>query len=337
MLQVNAAIIYNIHELNNRMTGNGDSNRSTSSSFLRNSSEYDDSSKRKRSQTAAATAPQSVANSKNTQISLRSSSSFLELENKISKEVPQNRPNEIYEFMKLFGYKPERSIVQVHLTGFFRKKKYTPREIEQHKTATKRYGGTTFVVIGRTHDPSIMEMVVKPKKKNPYDNSPGYIGYLWKNKDPQKRAPHEIIPLDFTPIHLPYPTDWKNMFATKGFMLAMHVPSFLAKDKSKLTRSLYRIAKSRVDVKQEWKFLNELKNVIITESRQLEGFTDTQTTTKKEKEQKQEPTSRVPTKSKNKTIDDNEQEDPLRVLKLRLAKGDIDKKEYQELYNAISS
>jgi hypothetical protein len=318
------------------MTGNGDSNRSTSSSFLRNSSEYDDSSKRKRSQTAAATAPQSVANSKNTQISLRSSSSFLELENKISKEVPQNRPNEIYEFMKLFGYKPERSIVQVHLTGFFRKKKYTPREIEQHKTATKRYGGTTFVVIGRTHDPSIMEMVVKPKKKNPYDNSPGYIGYLWKNKDPQKRAPHEIIPLDFTPIHLPYPTDWKNMFATKGFMLAMHVPSFLAKDKSKLTRSLYRIAKSRVDVKQEWKFLNELKNVIITESRQLEGFTDTQTTTKKEKEQKQEPTSKVP-KSKNKTIDDNERQDPLRVLKLRLAKGNIDKKEYQELYNAISS
>jgi len=320
------------------LTGNGDSNRSSPSPSLRNSSEYDDSSERKRNQPAAtATAPQAVANSKNTQISSRSSSSFLELENKISKEVPQNRPNEIYEFMKLFGYKPERSIVQVHLTGFFRKKKYTPREIEQHKTATKRYGGTTFVVIGRTHDPSIMEMVVKPRKKNPYDNSPGYIGYLWKNKDPQKRAPHEIIPLDFTPIHLPYPTDWKNMFATKGFMLAMHVPSFLAKDKSKLTRSLYRIAKSRVDVKQEWKFLNELKNVIITESRQLEGFTDTQTTTKKEKEQKQEPTSRVPTKSKNKTIDDNERQDPLRVLKLRLAKGDIDKKEYQELYNAISS
>jgi hypothetical protein len=260
----------------------------------------------------------------------------LELENKISKEVPQNRPNEIYEFMKLFGYKPERSIVQVHLTGFFRKKKYTPREIEQHKTATKRYGGTTFVVIGRTHDPSIMEMVVKPKKKNPYDNSPGYIGYLWKNKDPQKRAPHEIIPLDFTPIHLPYPRDWKNMFATKGFMLAMHVPSFLAKDKSKLTRSLYRIGKSSVDVKQEWKFLNDLKNV-ITASRQLERSTDTQTTTKKEKDEKQESTTNVPRKSKNKIIDDNEQEDPLRVIKLRLAKGEIDKKEYQELYNAISS
>jgi hypothetical protein len=123
------------------------------------------------------------------------------------------------------------------------------------------------------------------------------------------------------------------MFATKGFMLAMHVPSFLAKDKSKLTRSLYRIGKSRVDIKQEWKFLNDLKNV-ITASRQLEGFTDTQTTTKKEKEQKQAPTE-VSTIS-NKAID-NERQDPLRVLKLRLAKGDIDKKEYQELYNAISS
>ena len=93
--------------------------------------------------TKRATTPQSVDGSKTT-ISL-ASSSFLELENKISKEVPQNRRDEIYEFMKLFGYKPERSIVQVHLTGFFRKKKYTPREIEQHKTATKRYGSTTFV------------------------------------------------------------------------------------------------------------------------------------------------------------------------------------------------
>lgn len=303
------------------MTGNGNSSRSSSS--LKNYQEG------------------IVAGSKTT-ISLpstsSSSSSFLEVENKISNEVPQKRRNEIYEFMKLFGYKPERSIVQVHLTGFFKKKKYTPREIEQHKTTIKRYGGTTFVVIGRTHDPSIMEMVVKPKKKNPYDNSPGYIGYLWKNKDAQKRAPHEIIPLDFTPIHLPYPTDWKNMFATKGFMLAMHVPSFLAKDKSKLTRALYRIGKSRVDIKQEWSFLNELKNIITT-FRQEDASIDTQTITKTktENEQKQHST-RVSKKSKNKTIgDDDEQQDPIRVLKLRLAKGEIDKKEYQELYNAISS
>jgi len=116
-------------------------------------------------------------------------------------------------------------------------------------------------------------------------------------------------------------------------MLAMHVPSFLAKDKSKLTRSLYRIGKNRVDIKQEWKFLNELKNV-ITASRQLERSTDTARSAKTEK-QKQALTE-VSTIS-NKSIDDNERQDPLRVLKLRLAKGEIDKKEYQELYNAISS
>lgn len=87
------------------------------------------------------------------------------------------------------------------------------------------------------HDPSIMNNIVTPSKKDPYGRSPGYIGYLWKNKDSQKRPPHEVIPLDFTPIHLPYPTEWKNMFATKGFMLSLHVPASFVKEKYKLTRA----------------------------------------------------------------------------------------------------
>src|SRR5690348_6841236 len=76
------------------------------------------------------------------------------------------------------------------------------------------------------------------------------------------------------------------MFATKGFMLAMHVPSFLAKDKNKLARALYRIGKSRVDIKQEWSFLNELKNIITT-FRQEDASIDTQTITKTETENEQ--------------------------------------------------
>ncbi|MGB8024244.1 MAG: hypothetical protein WCF06_08000 [Nitrososphaeraceae archaeon] len=87
-----------------------------------------------------------------------------------------------------------------------------------------------------------------------------------------------------------------------------------------------------MDVKQEWKFLNDLK--ILLPFRQLERSTDTAGSAKTE-EQKQAPTQ-VSTIS-NKAIHDNERQDPLRVLKLRLAKGEIDKKEYQELYNAISS
>ena len=250
------------------------------------------------------------------------SSSVLQVENRISSEIPQYRRNEIYEYMKLFGYKPDRTIIQVHITGFFRKKKYSPKDIERQRATTKRYGGTTFTVIGRTHDPSIINNVIKPKKKNPYDQSPGYVGYLWKNKDIQKRSPHEIIPLDFTPIHLPYPTDWKNMFATKGFMLALHVPSSLAKDKNKITRALYRIGKSRVDVKKEWNFINELRNIILYTQH---GFEHTQ------------PTSTISTnsiKSKQQAI---APEDPLHVLKMRLAKGDIDKKEYDNLYKTIAS
>src|ERR687890_1559234 len=179
-----------------------------------------------------------------------------------SSQVSDNRRNEIHEYLKLFGYKPDKTIIQVHITGFFRKKGQQPgqKEKERHIAAVKRYGGTSFVIVGRTHDPSIIENVVKPKKKNPLDTSPGYVGYLGKNKDPQKRAPHDVLPLDFTPIHLPYPTDWKNIFATKGFMLALHVPASFAKDKSRLTRALYRLGKSGiVDVKNEWTFLNEIR------------------------------------------------------------------------------
>ena len=180
----------------------------------------------------------------------------------ISSQVFYNRRYEIHEYLKLFGYKVDKTIIQVHITGFFRKKgqQASQKQKGRQALAIKRYGGTSFIIVGRTHDPSIMESVIKPRKKNPQDTSPGYIGYLWKNKDPEKRAPHEVIPLDFTPINLPYPTEWKNMFATKGFMLALHVPSSFARHKNRLTRALYRVGKSAtIDVKGEWTFLNDIK------------------------------------------------------------------------------
>ncbi len=57
------------------------------------------------------------------------------------------------------------------------------RELEQKTKAVKRYGGTSFIVIERTYDPSIIENTIKPKNKEPLESSPGYIGYLWKGKD----------------------------------------------------------------------------------------------------------------------------------------------------------
>jgi hypothetical protein len=279
----------------------------------------------------------SVYNNDNKRKAVASASSMttslLDFKDLISKEVPQNRRQEIYEYMSLFGYKPDKTIIQVHITGFFRKKNYSQREIEQHKAAVKRYGGTTFVVIGRTHDPSIIDILIKPKKKSPYDSSPGYLGYLWKNKDPQKRAPHNVMPLDFTPVHLPYPVDWKNRFATKGFMIALHVPSSFARSKNRLTRALYRIGKTRVDVKKEWNFLDELKNLnYMQEARYIENNEDIQNDTVQATS-----TSNPTIRRGNVKNEHIEVGDPLRILKLRLAKGEITKNEYNELYSAISS
>lgn len=224
-------------------------------------------------------------------------SAITEVERVVSSQVPPNRQHEILEYLKLFGYKPDRTIIQVHVAGFFNKKRTTGREAEKRQASAKRYGGTTFVIVGRTHDPAIMDLVAKPKKK-PGQASPGYVGYLWKNKDSENRAPHEVIPLDFTPIHLSYPQDWKDMFATKGFMLAMHVPASFAKNKNRLTRALYRVGKT-ADVKKQWNFIDEIRG---------SGYEQTQ-----------------------------QAEDPLNILKVRLAKGEITKEYYEKLRQTLAA
>jgi hypothetical protein len=36
----------------------------------------------------------------------------------VAGQVPLNRQEEILDYLKLFGYKPDRTILQVHLAGF---------------------------------------------------------------------------------------------------------------------------------------------------------------------------------------------------------------------------
>jgi Short C-terminal domain len=225
-----------------------------------------------------------------------SSSTVAEAEHIVADQVTYNRRAEILEYLKLFGYKPDKTILQVHIVGFFNKRRVKARSVEQREAASRRYGGTTFVVVGRTHDPSIMDLVIKPKKKRE-ETSPGYVGYLWKSKDPQKKAPHEVIPLDFTPIHVPYPADWKNIFATKGFMVALHVPAWFAKHKNKLSQALYRAGKN-ADVKKPWDFIEEIRS----------SGNEQQAT-----------------------------EDPLSILKIRLAKGEISPQEYEKLRQTLTT
>jgi hypothetical protein len=226
----------------------------------------------------------------------QTASTITEAERIVAAQVTSNRQAEILEYLKLFGYKPDKTILQVHIAGFFNKRRVSTKAVEQRETSARRYGGRTFVVVGRTHDPSIMDLVLKPKSKRE-TTSPGYVGYLWKNKDPQNKAPHEVVPLDFTPTHVPYPEDWKNMFATKGFMLALHVPASFAKDKNKLLRALYRAGK-RVDVRKKWDFIEEIKS---SSYGQQQGA-----------------------------------EDPLNILKIRLAKGEISQQEYEKLHQTMT-
>jgi hypothetical protein len=58
----------------------------------------------------------------------------------VSKQVSAKRRNEICEYLKLFGYK---TIIQVHVTGFFRRKgqQADQKEKARKAAAIKRYGG----------------------------------------------------------------------------------------------------------------------------------------------------------------------------------------------------
>src|SRR3712207_8001469 len=94
-----------------------------------------------------------------------SSSIIAEAEHIVADHVSYNRRAEILEYLKLFGYKPDKTILQVHIVGFFNKRRVNSRSVEQREAASRRYGGTTFVVVGRTHDPSIMDLVIRPRKK----------------------------------------------------------------------------------------------------------------------------------------------------------------------------
>ncbi len=175
----------------------------------------------------------------------------------VEQQVPENRREEIKEYLKLFGYKPERTILQVHVAGIFGHRTRVPAQMEKKAAAEARYGGTTFTVVGRTHDPTIARNLIPPKKSREEPN-PGYLGYLFKEKDKDEKPPDELLPLDFVPADLNYPQDWKQTFATKGYLVVMHVPSNFAQGKNEVHRRLRRI-KGAVDVKKDWEFLGELK------------------------------------------------------------------------------
>jgi hypothetical protein len=87
------------------------------------------------------------------------------------------------------------------------------------------------------------------------------------------------------------------MFATKGFLVALHVPASFAKHKNKLLRALYPAGK-KADVRKPWDFIEEIRS---------SGYGQ------------------------------QAAEDPLSILKIRLAKGEISPQEYEKLRHTLTT
>ena len=58
----------------------------------------------------------------------------------------------------------------------------------------KKHGGTTFVVVGRTHDPSIMDSVIKPKRKE-MKRAPGMSAICGRARILRKERPMKLFRL----------------------------------------------------------------------------------------------------------------------------------------------
>lgn len=173
----------------------------------------------------------------------------------VGEQVPANRRAEIERYLGLFGYKPERTILQVHEAGSFGRGSPGRPQPAKRGGAAARNKGRTFTVVGRTHDPSFLRHLAPPKKG---DGNPGYQGYLFAGKDEGGLAPHDVLPLDFVPNGMVYPGDWRSLFGTPGYLITMHVPSDFAPRKNELLRRLRRIG-GAMDVKKEWTFFDELE------------------------------------------------------------------------------
>lgn len=185
------------------------------------------------------------------------SAQILTAEQDIAREVPRNRREEIARYLRLFGYKPERTILQVHAAGSFGKKRYTQAEAKRRESALKRYGAPTFTVLGRTHDPAIKINLIPPRKKDG-DSTEGYLGYLFAGKDAELRPPDSFVPLDFTPMSLHYPERWKEELGRKAYLIAMHVPSDFAVAKNEVHRVLRRLS-SGIEIRERWAFIDKLE------------------------------------------------------------------------------
>jgi hypothetical protein len=171
-------------------------------------------------------------------------------------QVPPERRREIGLYLELFGYKPDRTILQVHVAGSFGRRPQSPRETGRREAAASRYGGRTFTVVGSSHDPSMVVNLIPPRRSR--EANPGYVGYLFAAKDEEGKPPHELLPLDLVPSGMTYPADWKSLFATKGYLIAMHVPTSFAPFKNELLRRLRRVG-GAMDAKKRWTFFDELE------------------------------------------------------------------------------
>lgn len=179
--------------------------------------------------------------------------------------TPEERAEEIKEYLRLFGHDSERATLYVYLPpqrvrGFGRR--YTPAELERMKRYYRRYSGMAFTVVGHTHDPTVLVGTRLPKSRK--------AGFRYLGSIARPEA-HLKLPLDFCPTHFKHENEeeLKRRFGT--YLIGLYAPTLkFASErgeivrtlewKRELLRRLYRIGK-RAKPEERWRWLEDLKRL----------------------------------------------------------------------------
>jgi Short C-terminal domain len=90
-------------------------------------------------------------------------------------------------------------------------------------------------------------------------------------------------------------------------------------------------------MKNEWTFLNDISQFGIDNNSKQQITTTASTTHDKNHVYGRNSSDYSVDNNKAKKVDNDEGEDPVKTIKMRLAKGEISKEEYEELRRAIAS
>ena len=169
-------------------------------------------------------------------------------------EVVPDRRQEILRYLCIFGYDSETTALRVYHAPPIKGGSRGRFRLLFNKAESRR-----VVIVGKTRDPVLGFELVRADGTGE-GSEPELLGFLIKALDPEARPPHEVLPLDFTPTPIDYPTGWSDLYPNDELWIGIEVATkhvALARTVQRYLRVSWRLS----DARGRWGFLPALEKL----------------------------------------------------------------------------